>query len=118
MLSASDLPFVSMLLVDTVSDTSLSFYYKVDSGDDLDGKWQLEVVSVLGTSKERHQGRLLCNVSFVSKDGLVFVQQTKSGTDMLGGGCSVCSDPEDHRVWHVWGNLSAGAMCAEVGLGS
>lgn len=98
------------------------FSYEVDSTDNLDGKWQLKVVSVLGTSKKDARGGWLWgSLSLVLRDGLVFVKRTrKSGTDLLGGGCSVCSGPEvsEDRVQHVGGALSTGTAWAELGSGS
>lgn len=73
--SASDLPFVFMLSTETIKKyfTSFLFYYNIDSNDNLDGKWQLKFVSVLGANKERRWGRLdleRCELSFEGQVGV------------------------------------------------
>lgn len=51
LLSGSELPAVCAFGRD---NQKYLFYYEVDNGDHLDGKWQLKFVSVLETGKERH----------------------------------------------------------------
>lgn len=96
MLSGSDLPIVFVLLVETIRNI---FYYKVDNSGNLDGTWQLKFVSVLETNNKR-RWRLdvgQCELSLEGWIGVCYMART-SGTDILGRGCSVCSDTEDGPV--------------------
>lgn len=101
-----------MLLGETIRNI---FYYEVGNSDNLDGQWQLKFVSVLETNNKRHWGTLDVGQRELSwKGGLLFVKwaRTDSGQSVI-----VCGDAQDSPVWHVWWDLSTGAMCAEVGVG-